>query len=192
MSKDESNLIQRLKSREHAALEELVRLHTTHLFKACLGLGFSDHEAEDVTQSVWITFFDVVHQFEGRSSIRTFLFGILYNKASEFRKQNKRADPTENIEDILDSHFDERGHWILSHSPVSPERFMESSQTLAIISRCLELLPLSQKMAFVLKEIEEEVTEEICNILSVTATNLGVLLFRARNQLRECVDRKSR
>lgn len=192
MANEEDELIQKLKSRDREALESVVRLHTTHLYKACLGLGFGEHEAEDITQSVWITFFDVVHQFEGRSSVRTFLFGILYNKASELRKQNKRADPTENIEDILDSHFDERGHWILSHSPVSPERFMESSQTLAIISKCLELLPLNQKMAFVLKEIEEEVTEEICNILCVTVTNLGVLLFRARNQLRECVDRKSR
>lgn len=192
MAKDETDLIQRLKSREHDALEMIVRLHTAHLYKACLGLGFSDHEADDITQAVWITFFDVVHQFEGRSSVRTFLFGILYNKASEFRKQIRRTDPTENIEEILDSHFDGGGNWILSHSPVSPERFMESSQTLTIISKCLELLPINQKMAFVLKEIEEEVTEEICNILSVTTTNLGVLLFRARNQLRECIDRKSR
>ena len=192
MSKNEDDLITKLKERDSKTLESLVRLHTSHLFKACLGLGFSDNESDDITQSVWITFFDVIHQFEGRSTIRTFLFGILYNKASEYRKQNKRAEATENIEDVLDAHFDERGHWILSHSPVSPDRFLESSQTLAIISKCLELLPLNQKMAFVMKEIEEEMTEEICNILSVTATNLGVLLFRARNQLRECIDRKSR
>jgi DNA-directed RNA polymerase specialized sigma24 family protein len=60
-----------------------------------------------------------------------------------------------------------------------------------LISDCLELLPLNQKMAFNLKEIEEEMTEEICNILSVSATNLGVLLFRARNQLRECIEKKT-
>lgn len=192
MSNNEDALIKSLKERESKTLESLVRLYTSHLFKACLGLGFSDHEADDITQSVWVTFFDVVHQFEGRSSIRTFLFGILYNKASEYRKQNRRAEATENIEDMLDAHFDERGHWILSHSPVSPERFMESSQTLAIISKCLELLPLNQRMAFVMKEIEEDMTEEICKILNVTVTNLGVLLFRARNQLRECIDRKSR
>lgn len=192
MANDENEFIDKLRSRDAAAHETVIRLHTGHLFKACLGLGFQDNDAEDITQSVWITFFDVIHQFEGRSSIRTFLFGILYNKASEHRKQNKRADATENIEEVLDSHFDERGHWILSHSPVSPEKFVESSQTMALISKCLELLPMNQKMAFMLKEIEEEITEEVCNILSVSVTNLGVLLFRARNQLRECIDRKSK
>lgn len=189
---DEKELIEKLKLKDVAALELIICKYTGHLFKACLGLGFQDSEAEDITQSVWITFFNAIEKCEGRSSIRTFLFGILYNKASEYRKQNNRAEASENIEEILDSHFDKHGHWIASHSPVNPEKFLESSQIMALISKCLELLPVNQKMAFVLKEMEEELTEEICNILSVTATNLGVLLFRARNQLRECIDRKSR
>jgi RNA polymerase sigma-70 factor (ECF subfamily) len=190
--KNEEQLIQKLKERDAAALESILRLHTDHLYRACLGLGFADHEAEDVTQAVWITFFDAIQKFEGRSSVRTFLFGILYNKASEFRKQNNRAEATEDIEVVLDSHFDERGKWVLSRSPVNPERFLESTQTMTLILNCLELLPMNQKMAFILKEIEEEDTEGVCRILGVTATNLGVLLFRARNQLRECIDRKSR
>lgn len=192
VANEDNQFILKLKSRDPEALEASVRLHTSHLYKACLGLGFSDQDAEDITQSVWITFFDVIHQFEARSSVRTFLFGILYNKASEFRKKNNKAEPVDNIEVIIDSHFEERGHWIVSHSPVSPDRFMQSGQTLSIISKCLDRLPLNQKMAFVLKEIDEEVTEEICNILSITVTNLGVLLFRAKNQLRECIDSKSR
>ena len=192
MRKNESDQIDKLRKRDPAALEALVRQHTKHLYKACLGLGFNEVEAEDITQSVWTTFFDVVAQFEGRSSVRTFLFGILYNKASEHRKQIARAEATENIEDVLDAHFDSKGHWIAAHSPVHPDKFLESAQTMSLIARCLELLPTNQKMAFMLKEVEDEVTDEICKILSVTATNLGVLLFRARVQLRECVDRKSR
>lgn len=192
MRKNESDQIDKLCKRDPAALEALVRQHTKHLYKACLGLGFNEVEAEDITQSVWTTFFDVVAQFEGRSSVRTFLFGILYNKASEHRKQSTRAEATENIEDVLDAHFDSNGHWLVAHSPVHPDKFLESTQTMSLIARCLELLPTNQKMAFMLKEVEDEVTDEICKILSVTATNLGVLLFRARVQLRECVDRKSR
>lgn len=192
MAQDESEIIEKLRKSDPQALEDVVRLHTAHLYKACLGLGFPNFEAEDITQSVWITFFDVVVRFEGRSSIRTFLFGILYNKASEYRKQNNRAVATDNIEEVLDSHFDNKGRWIHSYSPVRPDKFLESSENMSLISKCLELLPVNQKMAFVLKEIEEEVTDEICKILDVTTTNLGVLLFRARNQLRECIDRKSR
>ncbi len=192
MNNDDTDLIKKIRQRDPIALEAVVRLHTGHLYKACLGLGFQNFEAEDITQSVWITFFDVVAQFEGRSSLRTFLFGILYNKASEYRKQNKRAESTENIEEVIDEHFNKHGHWISSHSPLSPDKFLESAQTMSLISKCLEFLPLNQKMAFILKEIDEEMTETICNILNVTSTNLGVLLFRARNQLRECIERKSR
>lgn len=192
MANLDEELLVKLKNRDAQTIEQIVRLHTSHIYNACLGLGFSEVESDDLTQSVWLTFFDVVHKFEGRSSIRTFLFGIMYNKASEFRKQNNKTTATEDIEDLLDSHFDKKGHWILAHSPVNPDRFMESCQTLSLISNCIELLPLNQKMAFILKEVEEEITEEICKVLDVTASNLGVLIFRARNQLRECLDYKSR
>lgn len=192
MPHKEIDFIQKLKISDPIALDTVVRRYTHQLYKACFGLGFKNYEAEDITQSVWITFFDVIIRFEGRSSLRTFLFGILYNKASEYRKQNNRAEVTDQIEEIIDSHFDSRGHWIPLHSPVSPDQFLESSENMSIITKCLELLPLPQKMAFMLKEVDEEKTDEICNILSVTATHLGVLLYRARNQLRECVDRKSR
>lgn len=192
MAQEKNDFLEQLKKKDPTIMAEVVRQHTGHLYKACLGLGFPEFEAEDLVQNVWITFFDVLHSFEGRSSLRTFLFGILYNKASELRKKQKRIDPTEDIEQRLDNHFDSQGHWILSHSPISPDKFYESTQTLGIIAQCLDLLPLNQKMAFVLKEVQEELTEEICRVLSVTATNLGVLLFRARNQLRECVEYKSK
>ncbi len=191
MDFESAEFINNLRHKDHVALEQVVRKHTRHLYKACLGLGFKDIEAEDIVQSVWITFFDVVDKFEARSQIRTFLFGILYNKASEHRRSTQRMKPTDSIEDVLDAHFDQNGHWLLSHSPLDPHRFLESAQTMAIISKCIEFLPLNQKMAFILKEVEDEVTEQICEILKVTSTNLGVLLFRARNQLRECIESKA-
>lgn len=189
MSKIDLALLEKLRSRDAESMTEVVRQYTSHLYKASLKLGFGPTESEDLTQNVWITFFDIVNRFEGHSSVRTFLFGILYNKASELRKQRKRIEPTDEIERIVDDHFDDHGHWI--KSPVDPEKFLHSTQVMDLIKQCLELLPLNQKMAFILKEINEDSTEEACNILSVTATNLGVLLYRARNQLRECIERKS-
>ncbi len=58
------------------------------------------------------------------------------------------------------------------------------------IEECLESLPTPQRMAFVLREIEEMETPEICKILEVSRTNLGVLLYRGRNRLRECLEAK--
>lgn len=188
----EAELIERARREHRESLETIVRLHSRHLYKACLGLGFRDFEAEDIIQNVWITFFDKLSDFEGRSSVRTFLFGILYKKASEFRRKNNRMEPAENMEGVVDHLFDAKGHWLSAHTPLSPDRFLESAQTGSIISKCMELLPIKQRMAFVLKEVEEENTEDICNTLQVTGTNLGVLLFRARNQLRECIERKTR
>lgn len=120
------------------------------------------------------------------------MFGILYNKISEYRKQSKKNEPSEDIEKIVNSYFDVNGHWILSKAPVSPEKFLENSQLLKIINICIDHLSMNHKVAFVLREIEGEIVENICNIMDVTATHLGVLLYRARNQLRECIDRKSR
>jgi RNA polymerase sigma-70 factor (ECF subfamily) len=186
---DSEDFLKMIKVRDSAAFESLVTAYTGQIYNACLGLGFNSVEADDLTQNVWLTFFDVVQNFEGRSKVRTFLFGILYNKASEFRKKNNKIDLNIDIEDILDKRFDSKGHWITG--PKDPEKFLSSTQTMKLIADCLDLLPLNQKMAFSLREIEEDLTEEICNIMSITPTNLGVLLFRARNQLRECIEKKT-
>ena len=183
-----SDFIRRLKSREHQAVSTLVHAYTNQLLRASLGLGFDQTAAAELVQSVWVTFFDVLSGFRGDSHIRTFIFGILYNKASELRRDHKRFDSHDPVEDILESRFDAEGHWI--KPPVSPEDFLIGTETLSVIEKCLEALPLSQKMAFSLKEIEERESPEICKILDVTVTNLGVLLYRARNRLRDCIEGK--
>lgn len=176
-------------ARQPRESEMLVLAYTGQLFKGALGLGFDKNAAHDLVQNCWATFFDVIHSFERRSHIRTFLFGILYNKASEMRRDQKKYEATDDIEAILNHRFDERGHWITP--PISGEKFMLASETLDLIQACLETLPLAQRMAFCLKEVDGEEPEEICNVLEVSVTNLRVLLFRARNRLRTCVEGKS-
>ena len=174
--------VQKLVSLNHSAIEEVVRAYTEHLFKASLGLGFSEVESTELVQNVWSTFFDVLPKFKGNSHIRTFLFGILYNKSKELKREKAKINKHEPIDGIMEERFDENGNW--KNHIVDPERFMVGSQTLEIIEKCLEALPLTQKMAFCLKEIDDHGTNEICKILEVTSTNLGVLLFRAKNRPR--------
>lgn len=193
--KDGTNLsseefLRQLKIRDPKAIEKVVRTYTSVLYKGALGLGFDATAGEELVQSVWVTFFDVVQGFEGRSHVRTFLFGILYNKASELRRSYKKFEYSEDpIEAVIDARFAQDGHWL--KPPISPEDFMISSQTMSLIEKCLEALPLNQRMAFSLKEIDEQPSTEICNILGVSVTNLGVLLYRARNRLRECIEGKT-
>lgn len=180
--------VTRLRDRDSDAIEELVRAYTEHLFRAALGLGFDSNNAHELVQTVWVTFFDVVPRFEARSHVRTFLFGILYNKASELRRDQARFDSSDPVEQVLEARFDADGRW--SDPPVDPERFLLATETLGLIERCLGALPLNQRMAFYLREIEEHSSSDVCKILSVTTTNLGVLLYRARNRLRECIEGK--
>ena len=186
---NDPDFLKQLRNRDPDAISKLVTTYTEHLFKGALGLGFDDKSAEELVQRVWVTFFDVVVTFEGRSHIRTFLFGVMYNKASELRREDKRHGNTDPIDETMESKFTVDGSW--SQTPIDPERFMASTQMMELIQKCIDNLPFTQRMAFCLKEIHEEGSQEICKILEVSNTNLGVLLYRARNRLRECIESKS-
>lgn len=186
---NDPGFLETVKRGDKGALEELVHAYTEQLFRGALGLGFAEDVARDLVQNVWVAFLNSVPRFEGRSHIRTFLFGILYNKASEMRRETTKFAATDPIDDILDKRFSDKGTWI--NPPVDPETFVATTQMGAFIKDCIDNLPLSQRMAFCLREIDDHGTSDICKILDVSTTNLGVLLYRARNRLRECIERKS-
>ncbi len=183
-----SALLNRLKARDPGALVEAVRAHARALFRAAKGLGFSDADAEDLVQDVFSTFIQRLDSFEGRSQLRTWLFGILHRKTMERRRVaaiEARCDP---IDDVFESRFDMRGHWV--RPPADVERLLLSKELGALILGCMDGLPANQRGAFVLREIEGLETAEICKILAVSITNFGVLIHRARARLRECLELK--
>jgi RNA polymerase sigma-70 factor (ECF subfamily) len=179
-----------LKARNSASITTVVRVYSEQLYRASLGLGFDPNSACELVQRVWTTFFEVVGEFQGKSHIRTFIFGILYNKAFELRRERRNLDLTDPVEDILKMRFDASGRWI--KPPTDPEEFLMGVQTISTVEKCLETLPLTQRMVFITKEVEEQDSEDICKILDISVTDLGVLLYRAKNRLRECIDRKGK
>lgn len=185
-----ADFLEKLKKREHQAVEAIVKSYTLQLSNAAYGLGFDGSDATELVQSVWVTLFEKLPSFEGRSHIRTFIFGILYNKARELRRDRTKYQTEFNFDEEMGDKFDETGHWITP--PISPEKFLETAQVMDIVKKCMELLPTQQKLAFHLKEVQGNTSEEICKIIDVTSTNLGVLLYRSKNKLRDCIERKSR
>lgn len=179
--------IKSVKNLDNEALSLLVDSYTDHLYKAGLGQGLSPEMSQDVTANTWTTFIEVVPRFEGRSHIRTFLFGIFYNKVSEIRRSNMKFEKTDPIEETLESNFDDDGHWCNRWK--NPEDSLEDSQVMAIIERCMEHLPEAQKSAFYLKHIQQEDTESILEILGLTNVNLRQIIFRAKNRIRNCVEK---
>ena len=180
--------VERLRSGDPEANRDVVRAYLPQIVRAARGAGLRAEEAEDVAQSTFVTFLEAVKRFEGRSHIRTFLFGILYKKIAEARRRLARDNRVDDIGDVMESRFRPDGSWLQPPRPI--ENRLHDVEVRRQIDRCLEDLPLKQRMAFVLREVEELITEEICKILEVSRTNFGVLLYRARNRLRECLESK--
>jgi RNA polymerase sigma-70 factor (ECF subfamily) len=151
-------------------------------------MGFSAGEAEDLVQDVFATFLEGLDRFEGRSQLRTWLFGILHRKALERRRASAVEERTDPIDTVFESRFDLSGNW--SRPPADLERLLLSREAGELIQSCMEGLPAHQRGVFVLREIEGIESGEICKILGITVTNLGVLMHRARTRLRECLEAK--
>ncbi len=167
---------------------ELVSEYTASLLKAAFSFGFSAEQAEDLVQNVWVTYLHNPDNFQGKAKMTTYLYGILINKARELRRENQKSRPEEQIEEMISEYFNDHGSW--SKHLAGPEQMIEASQTLSFIEKCLNELTLNQRAAFYLREVEEYPNKEICNILDLTVTNLGVLLFRAKAGLRHCLEFK--
>jgi len=164
----------------------VVEAYLPQVIRTARAAGFDAASAEDIAQTTFLTFVETADRFEGRSRLRTWLFGILYRKVSEARRARRRDDRSEDLDTTFESRFDERGSWIKPPRP--PDKELEDREIRAAVDECLDLAPTAQRMAFVLREIEGLSTEEICKILEVTTTNLGVMFHRVRNRLRACLE----
>lgn len=180
--------LERLRRRDPDALAEAVRDHARPLLRAARGLGFAEQEAEDLVQDVFTTFLEKLEDFEGRSQVRTWLFGILHRKAMERRRASIKDDCMDPIDEVFESRFDANGKW--ARPPADLERLMLSKEIGELIRGCMDGLAVNQREAFVLREVEGLDTGEICKILDVSITNFGVLMHRARARLRECLEAK--
>lgn len=175
----------RLRSREEDAIREVVKTYLRQVIRACRWSGFTAAQAEEIAQDTFTTFVETAGRFEGRSHVRTWLFGIVFRKMAEARRALGRERRHDEIDSVMESRFDRVGRW--QASPAGPEDLLYGREIRESIEACLEETPVNQRMAFLLREVENLPPEEICKILDVSRTNLRVLLFRARNRLRECL-----
>lgn len=178
--------LERLRKHRPEAWEAIAEAYLPQLLRAGRGMGFSASEAQDLAQSVFVALMEGIGRFEGRAHIRTFLFGIFYNKVSEHLRQIQKEKSNDPIDEVTEARFDRGGAW--REPPAEIERLVLSGEIRQLLDDCLETIPRAQRIAFYLRDVEEMETAEICKKMGITATNLGVLLFRARNRLRECLE----
>ena len=157
------------------------------------------HLADDVVQEALMGALKGTQSFRGQAAIKTWVFAILKNKIADALRQKHRHEQArvllqedEELEDFSDA-FKPNGHWQLEARPASwgnPQDSLDQAQFWTVFEYCLDHLPNPQGRAFMMREFVELSTQEICQELGITLTNLNVLLHRARMRLRECLNMK--
>ncbi len=196
----DSDLLERLRGGDRAAFASLVGRHGGALLRFATTFLKDQSLAEEVVQDTWLSALDGIDDFEGRSSIKTWLLHIVANKARTRLKREGRSVPFSalaNPEDAGDpavspDRFDQRGMWKDPPGPWSeedPERLAQGVETRAAIERAIADLPEAQRAVITLRDVEGLETEEICNLLGVTVSNQRVLLHRARSRVRQALEK---
>jgi RNA polymerase sigma-70 factor (TIGR02943 family) len=151
----------------------------------------NDAWAEDAVSDTLLAALEKPHAFGGLSQLKTWLVGILKHKViDQLRRHSREATvlDSDDSEDLDEALFAADGHWRAAQPAWgNPEACIGERQFFVVLEGCVEHLPPVQARVFLMREWLELGTEDICKELSITATNLWVLLHRARMRLRECL-----
>ena len=172
---------------------ELADLHEPLLRFAKLQLR-NDTAAEDVVSETLLAILEKPDNFEGRSSLRTYATGILKFKIIDVIRRRGREVHIEtmdeqSMDDALDALFS-KGHW--QDPPQAwqqPDQALQQSQFFEKLQDCVSRLPPKMGRVFMMREWLESEVDDICTELGITSNHCGVMLYRARMQLRDCLDR---
>jgi RNA polymerase sigma-70 factor (ECF subfamily) len=185
---DEERLIQGLKSGKEADFQKAVRLYTPGMM-AVARFYLDNGSAEETVQDCWVTVIDAIHKFEGRSGLKTWLHRVVANRAKNHLRKHKRevtTDFSESLDPELASRFARNGRWATPPSLKfndSAQALMESHALSDCLDQHLSHLPEAQRSALMLYEAHQHKSDDVCNILDVSASNLRVLLHRARQKI---------
>lgn len=154
-------------------------------------------QAEDAVQDALISAYKNCKSFSGKSAFKTWVFAILKNKIIDLIRSKNRyvaiSDLQGDSEEAEDFSvlFDKTGHWKVEHNPSewgNPEAVFKQEQFWLIFESCLNKLPNQQAQPFMMREFVGLSSDEICKELSLTTSNLHVILYRARMGLQKCLE----
>ena len=198
-------LLEGLRAGDEAAFTELVDRYSSSMLRVARMYVPSQAVAEEVVQETWLGVLTGLERFEGRSSLKTWLFRILVNRARTRGERERRTvpfatlagreaegeDPAVGPERFLPADHDRwPHHWA---SPPerwdeSPERSLQSAETLRVVRDAIEQLPPMQRLVITMRDLEGWDSEEVRNALDISETNQRVLLHRARSKVRTALE----
>ena len=178
--------------------DQWVDLYGDMMYRYTLLRVRNPHEAEEIVQSTFLAALSSLASFEGRSSEKSWLFGILKHKILDhfrFLKKNKiyESISPEDGEDPMEAAYDsQNGAWMTPPGSwdLDPPQALENTKLREALNHCLGGLSEKFRHVFVLKEVDGLESDAICKELGIKPTNLWVILHRARNQLKLCLEAK--
>jgi RNA polymerase sigma-70 factor, ECF subfamily len=188
---DEEQLLTLLRSGDENAFGELVERYHKRLIGLAQSIVTRRELAEEVVQETWIAVIRGVEAFEGRSSLRTWMYRICVNRARAAAGKEYRSLLFDSQEPGIESTwFSEGGAWA---SPVEPwpdaaDARLDAIALMPKVREVLDALPPAQRLVVTLRDVEGLSSTEVCDVLSINEANQRVLLHRGRNRLRSALD----
>jgi RNA polymerase sigma-70 factor (ECF subfamily) len=173
--------------------EAWVDQYGDYLYRYAISRIHEPAVAEDLVQETLLAALQGKEGFKGRSSEKTWLTGILKYKIIDHIRKKSREQPTDTIELVADTvheHFDDKGKWKVGPAKwtVNPTELLKQKQFWKVFYSCLSKLSERLAKAFVLRELDGLSSQEIREILNISATNSYVMLYRARMRMRDCLE----
>jgi len=204
MRSAEMDLLDRLRGGDEAAFVRVVNTYSASLKRLALAFVSSDGVAEEVVQETWLAVLTGIARFEGRSSVKTWIFKILTNRAKTRAIREKRTisfseleDPSEPDQPAVDparflpaGHAAFPRHWAspLEHWSASAEDAVVGRETMGVLQRELDRLPPAQRVVVALRDVHGWPAAEVCEVLGLSEANQRVLLHRGRSRLRGALE----
>jgi RNA polymerase sigma-70 factor (ECF subfamily) len=195
---DRPEFLALLRDGDAGAYRQLIRRFHGSLVGTASAIIGSRAQAEEVVQDAWIAVFSGIGRFEGRSSLASWLFAIVLNRARTRASRERRlvalpaldgADAYERAVPL--ERFAPDGHWLEAPrlwDELNPERVVAGKQIWAHVQDAIEMLPAGQKAVIILRDIEAVSAEDACALLAISAENQRVLLHRARGRVRRTIE----
>ena len=200
-SADEVELVARLRAGDEQAFEALVTRHYATMLAVAQTYVKTRAVAEEVVQESWLGVLQSLDRFEGRSSLKTWILAILVNKAKTRGVREARSVPFASLASERDEPAVEPerfrgpqdgfpGHWRAYPGDwgAAPEVVLEDRETLGVALRAIAALPLAQQTVIRMRDVEGYSSDEVCEVLEVSAGNERVLLHRARSRVRAALE----
>jgi len=190
-------VIDRLLARDEAAFAELVTSYHTSLIRLALTFVADRGAAEEVVQETWLGVVKGLPSFERRSSLKTWIFRILVNRARTRGGHDARFvnfsmfGEIDNEPSAVADRFSAEGRWIQPPSTwqeQNPEELLLRREVAGWLLDAISTLPANQRAVISLRDIEGVDAPEVCNILGISETNQRVLLHRARTRVRAALE----